>query len=136
MRIADHRPSTAAEKRPYSDAEKAQAGLTAFFSIAEEWGLDNDRQRLLLGSPGRSTFFAWKKNKQGLLSRDVLDRLSYILGIYKALHILFSDGTVLQWLRNPNSAPLFNGRAPLEYMLTGQLVALADVRRYLDAARG
>jgi len=136
MRMADHRRSTAAATRPYSDAEKAQAGLTAFFSIAEEWGLDNDRQRLLLGNPGRSTFFAWKKSKQGSLSRDVLDRLSYILGIYKALHILFSDRTASQWLRNPNSAPLFNGQAPLEHMLSGQLIALADVRRYLDAARG
>ncbi len=136
MRIADHRQSTPAAKGQYSDAEQAQAGLTAFFSIAEEWGLDNDGQRLLLGSPGRSTFFAWKKSKQGSLSRDVLDRLSYILGIYKALHILFSDRTALQWIKNPNSAPLFNGRAPLEYMLSGQLVALADVRRYLDVARG
>ncbi len=136
MPAAKRRRSTAVEKDGYTDAEKAQAGLTAFFSIAEDWGVDNEGQRMLLGSPGRSTFFAWKKNKQGLLSRDVLDRLSYILGIYKALHILFSDGTAMQWLKNPNSAPLFNGRAPLEYMLSGQLVALADVRRYLDAARG
>ena len=136
MRVADHRRSLPAPTRHYSEAEKAQAGLTAFFAIAQEWGLDNDGQRLLLGSPGRSTFFAWKKNQQGSLSRDVLDRLSYILGIYKALHILFPDSTTVQWLKNPNSAPLFNGQAPLEYMLSGQLVALADVRRYLDAARG
>ena len=136
MRKADQRRSIPTPTRHYSDAAKAQAGLTAFFSIAEEWGLDNDGQRLLLGSPGRSTFFGWKKNKQGALSRDVLDRLSYILGIYKVLHILFPDPTALQWLKNPNSAPLFNGQAPLEYMLSGQLVALADVRRYLDAARG
>ena len=136
MRMTDHRPSGQAVPRRYSDAEKAQAGLTAFFSIAEEWELDNDQQRLLLGSPGRTTFFEWKKNKQGHLSRDALDRLSYILGIYKALHILFSDRTALQWLRNPNIDPQFNGRSPLEYLVTGQLVALADVRRYLDWARG
>jgi len=136
MRMADHRPSTQAVERRYSDAEKAAAGLTAFFSIAEEWGLDNGQQRLLLGSPGRTTFFEWKKDRQGHLSRDALDRLSYILGIYKALHILFSEGTALQWLRNPNSDPLFNGRSPLEYLMTGQLVAMADVRRYLDWARG
>ena len=136
MRIADHRASTAAVKRPHSDAEQAQAGLTAFFSIAEEWGLDTEGQRLLLGSPSRSTFFAWKRTKQGQLSRDVLDRLSYILGIYKALHILFSERTALEWLRNPNAAPLFSGRSPMDYMLSGQLVALADVRRYLDLARG
>ena len=136
MPTADHRASTQAVQRRYTDQEKAQAGLTAFFSIAEEWGLDNDQQRRLLGSPGRTTFFEWKKNKRGHLSRDGLDRLSYILGIYQALHILFSDRTALQWLRDPNSDPMFNGCSPLEYLVTGQLVALADVRRYLDWARG
>lgn len=120
----------------HPDAEKARAGLTAFFSIAKEWGLNNDQQRLLLGSPGRTTFFDWKRQHSGNLSRDTLDRLSYLLGIYKALHILFSDDTAAQWLRNPNADPLFGGISPLQYMLNGQLVALADVRRYLDWARG
>lgn len=136
MHLADHRPSSDTSERRYSDAEKAQAGLTAFFSIAEEWDVDNEQQRVLLGSPGRTTFFDWKKKRQGKLSRDMLDRISYILGIYKALHILFSDHTVLQWLKNANDDPLFNGKSPLEYMLSGKLVALADVRRYLDSARG
>ncbi len=120
----------------YTDAEKAQAGLTAFFSIAQEWGLNNEQQRLLLGSPGRTTFFDWKRQHSGKLSRDTLDRLSYLLGIYKALHILFSDDAAAQWLRNPNADPLFGGLSPLQYLLSGQLVALADVRRYLDWARG
>lgn len=136
MRVADHRLSTAATEPRYSDAEKAHAGLTAFFSIAEEWGLSNDQQRALLGSPGRTTFFEWKKKKKGNLSRDTLDRLSYLLGIYKAMHILFPGETARQWLTNPNNDPLFNGLSPLEYMLAGRLVALADVRRYLDWARG
>ncbi len=114
----------------------ARAGLTAFFSIADEWRLSSAEQRTLLGGPSRSSFFDWKRRKAGRLSRDTLDRLSYLLGIYKALHILFSEQNVLLWLRNPNRDPLFNGRSPLEYMLGGELVALADVRRYLDMARG
>jgi hypothetical protein len=135
MLITDHRKNVP-QTRHYSDTEKAQAGLTAFFSIAEEWGLDNEQQRTLLGSPGRTTFFDWKKKKKGNLSRDVLDRLSYIIGIYKALRILFSDKTAKQWLHNSNADPLFSGKSPLEYMLGGRLVSLADVRRYLDWARG
>lgn len=123
-------------KARHSDAEKARAGLTAFFSIAEELGLDAEQQRILLGSPGRTTFFDWKKKKAGNLSRDTLDRISYLLGIYKALHILFSERSARDWLRHPNAAPLFNGKSPLDYLLSGQLVALADVRRYLDWARG
>lgn len=123
-------------KARHTDADKARAGLMAFFSIAEELGLDAEQQRTLLGSPGRTTFFDWKKKKAGNLSRDTLDRISYVLGIYKALHILFSERSARDWLRNPNLAPLFAGKSPLEYLLTGQLVALADVRRYLDWARG
>ena len=136
MQVADHRAVYQVPPAPPGDAELAAAGLTAFFSIVEEWGLDTEQQRTLLGSPGRSTFFKWKKHKRGQLSRDTLDRLSYLLGIYKALHILFPDATAREWLRRPNDAPLFGGRAPLDYLLEGSLVALADVRRYLDAARG
>ncbi len=136
MQVADHRATYQTHAPHYSDADKAAAGLTAFFSITSEWGLDTDQQRTLLGSPGRSTFFKWKKQLRGQLSRDTLDRISYLLGIYKALHILFPPHSVEQWLRNPNDAPLFGGQSPLDYMLGGSLIALADVRRYLDAARG
>lgn len=129
-------PRTPAAARRHSDVEKAQAGLTAFFSIADEWGLDGEQQRILLGNPARTTFFEWKRHKKANLSRDTLDRLSYVLGIYKALGILFSPANAQEWLRNPNAAPLFNGKSPLQYMLGGHLVALADVRRYLDWVRG
>ena len=128
--------SVASGRDVYSDLDKAEAGLTAFFPIAKEWGLDVKQQRILLGSPARTTFFGWKKRRRIAPPRDLLDRLSYLLGIYKALHILFSDEVARQWLRNPNDEPLFNGRSPLDYLLTGQLVALADVRRYLDWVRG
>lgn len=117
-------------------AEKATAGLTAFFSIADEWGLSGDQQRVLLGDPGRTTFFDWKKTRHGKLSRDTIDRLSYLLGIYKALHILFTEKTAQEWLTHPNADPLFGGLSPLDYLLTGRLAALYEVRRYLDHARG
>ncbi len=137
MRIADHRAAYNVTPGPaIGDREMAAAGLTAFFSIAEEWGLDSEQQRSLLGRPARSTFFKWKKQLAGNLSRDTLDRLSYLLGIYKALHVQFPPHSVPEWLRNPNQAALFNGRSPLAFMLEGSLVALADVRRYLDWARG
>ncbi len=137
MRIADHRAAYDATPVPATgDREMAAAGLTAFFSIAEEWGLDSEQQRSLLGQPARSTFFKWKKQLAGNLSRDALDRLSYLLGIYKALHVQFPPHSVREWLCNPNQAALFHGLSPLDFMLEGSLVALADVRRYLDWARG
>mgnify|MGYP000205163793 CR=1 FL=1 len=123
---------------PYSEADKAQAGLIAFFSICKEWELNSEEQQILLGDPARGTLFNWKRDvkKVGKLPRDTLDRISYILGIYKSLHILFSESNIINWLRNPNKNPLFNKLSPLEYMKQGQLVALSDVRRYLDWARG
>lgn len=120
------------------DLAKLQgAALQAFFSLCKEWGLNTEQEQILLGCPPRSTFFKWKKEKQGHLSCDTLDRISYLLGIYKALHILLpNDHVANEWPRKPNHAPLFNGHSALDKMLSGKLVDLADVRRYLDSERG
>jgi len=111
--------------------------LTAFFNITKRWGLSAEEEQILLGSPARSTFFKWKRERTGHLSRDTLERISYIMGIYKALRILLpSEKAANEWAKKPNTAPLFNGISALDKMLGGQVVDLADVRRYLDAERG
>jgi hypothetical protein len=70
--------------------------------------------------------------------QDTLDRISYILGIYKALHILFSDDNRAdEWVRRPNNASMFGGMTALQFMLRdGRMVDLFKVRQYLDAQRG
>jgi hypothetical protein len=117
---------------------KALSGpaLRTFFRIAEQWALTNDEQMRLLGAE-RSTFFKYKRDRDGLLSRDTLERISYILGIYKALHILLpNDQAADTWVRRPNTAPLFGGNSALDRMLSGQVSDLYVVRQYLDAQRG
>ncbi|MGY0504294.1 MbcA/ParS/Xre antitoxin family protein [Luteimonas sp. e5] len=115
----------------------AGPGLRTFFRITDAWGLSAEQERRLLGSPGRSTFFRWKANQSGPLSHDVLERISYVLGIYKALHILLpSPAQADGWIRRENSAPLFGGGTALERMLGGQVADLFVVRQYLDAQRG
>lgn len=115
----------------------AGPALRAFFRIAKAWDLNTDQERALLGNPGRSTFFRWKRDQAGALPHDVLERISYLLGIYKALHILFPDGAQADgWVRRPNSAPLFGGTSALARMLGGQVADLFVVREYLDAQRG
>ena len=136
MAISSPFPASQPSPSHYTTEDKVKAGLTAFFSIAEEWELSVEEQRALLGAPSRTTFYEWKKNKSGNVSRDTLDRLSYVVGIYKALRTLFSQAAASQWLRTPNQDPLFANRSPLQYLLGGSLVALSDVRRYLDWARG
>jgi hypothetical protein len=116
----------------------SSAALQAFFNLSTRWGLSAAQERILLGSPPESTFFKWKAEKTARrLGRDALERISYLLGISKALNILLpSPRAADEWVKKPNAAPMFHGQSALERMLGGSLVDLADVRRYLDAQRG
>jgi hypothetical protein len=113
------------------------AGLRAFENIADAWGLSIAEQLTLLGIASRSTFFKWRRERNPKLPRDTLERLSYLLGIYKSLQILLPDPQAAdQWVRKPNDAAPFGGRAALARMLSGQVADLYVVREYLDAERG
>lgn len=113
------------------------AALRTFFNIARDWRLSTQEQMQLLGLSASSTFFKWKKDPAVTLPRDTLERISYILGIYKALQILLPEQQAADnWVRKPNQAPLFGGRSALERMLSGNVADLFVVRQYLDAERG
>ena len=118
---------------------KALSGpaLRTFFRIADLWCLSVGEQMTLLGLTARSTFFKWKKDQESPLPKDTLERISYILGIYKALQILVPDEMAAdEWIKRPNSALPFGGRSALDRMLSGQVADLFVVRQYLDAQRG
>jgi hypothetical protein len=118
-------------------ADAGGAALRAFFRIASAWGLKSAEARRLLGDPPESTFYKWKKQQDGAPGRDVLERISYLLGIFKALAILFPDPARADaWIRKPNAAGPFGGRSALERMLSGNVADLYVVRSYLDAQRG
>ncbi len=122
---------------PTPRKEMASVGLRAFFSITEEWGLNTAQQRQLLGNPGRSRFFHLKGGKRTSVSDDELDRLAYVSGIYAALNILYSPENCRRWISNPSAADsIWHGQSPLDYMLSGGLVALSDIYRYLNGLRG
>ena len=111
--------------------------LRTAFRILDAWGLSNKEQMKLLGNPPRSTFYRWKRGENVALSKDTLERLSYIFGIYSALQVLLPKPEAADaWIKKPNTAPLFGGRAALERMLSGQVADLYMVRQYLDAQRG
>ena len=117
--------------------ELSPPALRAFFRIAELWQLNVTEQMTLLGITARSTFFKWRKDSNVELPKDTLERISYLLGIYKALQILLPDSRAADaWVRQPNEAPVFGGRSALERMLSGHVADLFVVRRYLDAQRG
>jgi hypothetical protein len=121
----------------FEPEELGSTALTAFFNISAAWGLSAEEERILLGSPPRSTFFKWKSERTAKLTPDTLERISYVMGIYKALRILLPTLEAAHaWVKKPNTARGFGGKSALDRMLGGRVIDLADVRRYLDAERG
>jgi len=117
------------------DARTSAVAKQAFFRVAGLWQLSNEQARVLLGNPSRSTYFSWKKGEGGNLSRDTFERISYVLGIYKALQILFTDPQQADaWITKRNEA--FGGHSALERMTAGNVSDLHAVRAYLDYVRG
>ena len=114
-------------------------GLRAFFNISKIWKLTEEQQLRLLGLTVRSTLFAWKgKAAKGpvKLGPDPLERLGNIVGIWKALAILFPQDEIAdRWVHLPTDNFPFLGESPLTLMLFS-MEGLAQVRRHLDARRG
>jgi hypothetical protein len=109
--------------------------LRTFFRIADAWGLREHEQMKLLGLDNRSTFQSWKRGAVAAIPKDALERISYVMGIYKGLKILLPR-TADAWVRKPNDAPLFGGRPAIERMASGNVADLFVVRQYIDAQRG
>jgi Protein of unknown function (DUF2384) len=134
---AEPAPVALRDLSPSQARRLGAAGLRTFLGIADEWQLPVASRRLLLGGIGESTYHKWKTGDVGTPSRDQLERLSLLLGIYKALRLLFSDdATGIRWLKAANVEHDFGGQSPLDRMLRGSIEDLYSVRRYLDGWRG
>jgi len=115
------------------------AALKALFHIAEHWKVRDQDVRELLGGISSGSYYALKQNPRAAarpLDQDRLLRISYLIGIFKSLNILYSQRLADQWMQLPNSNPIFDGRTPLDYILRGGTQAMGIVRRLLDARRG
>jgi Protein of unknown function (DUF2384) len=113
------------------------AGLRAFFQIIDQWQITHDQAMVLLGQPARSTYFKWRKGevKGKPHALDLVTRISYVLGIFKALEVIYHRPEHAdRWVTQPNLA--FGGQSALERMMGGQITDLAMVRDYLDSVRG
>jgi len=114
----------------------SRSALSGFFRLVAAWQVRDDDARELLGGLSSSSFYEWKKHPERVLEVDRITRISYLLGIYKALHILYGDKLADEWVHLPNTNPIFGGRTPLAVMLGGGLLAMQTVRKLLDARRG
>ena len=118
---------------PISDAE-ANAMFRAVIRLFGHWNLTDEQSAILLDLPLR-TYRRWKAERKGRFDRDGKARLSNLMGIHKALRIVFREAERgYAWIGRPNAA--LGGRTALAVMLDGELTDLMRVRRYLDAERG
>lgn len=130
-------PAQLVDLNSKSERERlSESALMGFFRLAQAWRLRDEDTRELLGGLSSSAFYEWKKNPARVLEVDRITRLSYLIGIYKSLHILYGDPLADEWVSLPNSNRVFAGRTPLAYMLGGGLLAMQTVRKLLEARRG
>jgi uncharacterized protein (DUF2384 family) len=121
------------EDDPEADARVA---VTALTRIAAAWRLTGDEAAALAGVSART----WARMKapgwSGRLGQDQMLRASGLVGLYKALHLYFSDEFADAWPKRPNTGRAFAGRSPVACMLAGGLPAILATRGYVDALRG
>ena len=137
-------PATRYEPSPLVDLTSAPArerlspsALEAFFNIVEHWKMRDEDARSLLGGVTNGPYYEMKRQPAGrVLDADKLLRISYLIGIFKALNILHGSTLADEWVQLPNTNRIFGGSTPLAYMLRGGVTAMQTVRRLLDARRG
>jgi hypothetical protein len=136
-------PVSRYEPSPYVDLGSRQererlsaSALAAFFNLVTRWGIRDEDARVLLGGVSNGPYYKWKKDHNRTLDTDTLTRISLLIGIFKALHILYGETLADEWLSLPNSNRIFGGQTPLAFMLAGGLPAIQVVRRLLDSRRG
>jgi hypothetical protein len=134
----DWEPPRSIDFSPENRTRVSGPVLRTFLNIARVWNLDEEGHRQLLGKPQEGEFKLWREaaeNHQALtLSMDVLLRISAVLGIYKSLRIIHqSEEEGREWLGRANRGAPFDGRSPMELMLSGFEPGLMDVRAYLLA---
>ena len=129
--VAANLSDTATRKR------LSPAGIKAFLRIAQKWGVKDQDARALLGGISSGSFYALKKAPaRRTLDQDALTRISLLIGIFKALNILYSQRLADAWMTLANSNPIFRGSTPLDYILRLGMPGMIEVRQLLDARRG
>lgn len=120
---------------PATRKRLSPAAIEAFFKIAENWDLRNEDAMVLLGGASNGKYYGLKRSHEGVLTQDELTRISLLIGIFKALNILFNRKLASQWVSRPNTNPLFHNAPPLAVIRSG-IPGMMSVRQLLDGRRG
>lgn len=127
----------ALEIQQQSASKHAGAALRVAINILDKWQCKPQEKQAILAM-GRSTLYKYQENPDSAkLSRDQLERISYILNIHQALRIVFSNPeNVYGFMRMDNHNAYFNGKSPMALITTGSFGTLYEVCRRIDVMRG
>ena len=119
-----------------NQARLSPAAIKGLIGVASHWKLRDEDTRELLGGMSSGSFYGLKSGSRKILNADQLTRISLLIGIYKALNILYSPTLADAWIALPNTNPMFAGDTPLNYVKRDGIPAFLRVRQLLDARRG
>ncbi|EAZ96993.1 antitoxin Xre-like helix-turn-helix domain-containing protein [Marinobacter sp. ELB17] len=119
------------------EAEKGRVALQGFLGITSDWDCSTEERTQLLGGVSRATLNNYRKLKPTRLSRDTMERVSYVMGIYKAVRVMYPTAErAHRRIRLGSTDFPFSGKSPMEFMAQGSIRHLLLTRRYFDAKRG
>ena len=131
-----HKPAAPADLTDRKVRDRlSPAALKAFFNIMRRWQVRDEDARVLLGGVTNGPYYEMKPDPDRTLDVDRLTRISLLIGIFKALHVLHSEALADRWIHLSNTNRIFAGTSPLDYMMRGGLPAIETVRRLVDARR-
>ncbi len=133
--MLDHRPTVSPTDASGYATDEVRAMQRAVGNIFARWGVKDGEAAVILGGISAKTFRRWREGAYGRVNRDLADRLSLVLGIHRALRVIFREpATGYGWMRRANAD--LGGLTPVELLLRGGMGDLERLRRYLDSVRG
>jgi len=123
--------------------KNAEINAVALFWLEEKrkskyWDLTLNQVSILLGGVSPETYKSWLK-KASIenaveLNVDVIDRLSLLLGIHKAISLSSPQGYERNFWNMGINHPIFQGKSTKEALLEDpSVLTFSVVRKYLEA---
>ncbi len=111
----------------------AMIGFKAADNILSSWGCTAQQSQNIL-KLSKSSYHKFKVAPETTkLNDEQFERVSYILNMHQALHIVFSTpANISGFMSMKNNNDYFAGRTPLEIIESGKLADLYEVARRID----
>jgi hypothetical protein len=121
---------------PQDCARITPGALKSYFQLAHDWEIPDREARTLLGRISDEEYARMRADPTAfVLEASKLKRIACLLSIHRELELLYGASIASEWVRLPNSHPMFCRVTPLMYMLIGGAQAMGNVQRLLIRRR-